>query len=277
MNSTNWDDRLRETASGLLDGFLEYLPQLFGALALLAVGWAVAAVLRLLTRRTLVGVGRVLPRVVPGRMGRRWRQVLHPGLFASLVFWAVILVFAAAAAQVLGIELFSVWIDALFRHLPLILLAILILAVGGVISQLVRESVVGAAAASGVEYRVLLGYAIQATIVAMAAAIALDLVGLDITFLVMLVAILIAAVSAGAALAFGLGARTVVDNLLGVRSIQHRIREGDRIRIAGLEGQVAELGRRVVIIETAEGRVMIPGHCFSDSPCVILMPEDDRG
>lgn len=277
MNNTNWDDRLRDTATGLLDGFLEYLPQLLGALALLAVGWVLAIMLRALTRRTLIGVGRVLPRVVAGRTGRRWRQVLHPGVFAGIVFWIVILVFAAAAAQVLGIELFAVWIDALFRHLPLILLAILILVAGGVISQLVRESVIGAAAASGLEYRVLLGYAIQATIMAMAAVIALDLVGLDITFLVVLAAILVAAVSTGAALAFGLGARTVVGNLLGVRSVQHRIREGDRIRIKELEGQVVELGRRVVIIETVEGRVMIPGHWFSESPCVILMPEDDRG
>lgn len=273
----SWVETLETGAAGLLEAFLSYLPLIVGAVLLLLAGWVVAALLRTATVRAMRGLGWFLPRILPGGAGARSRNILQPGLLGGIVFWIVILAFMAAAAQVLGLTVFASWLDAVFSHLPLIVLAGLIVVAGVVISQLAREGVVSAATAAGLEYRVLLGYAVQAAILVAAAVIGLDLVGLDITFLVVLAAILVGAVSGGAALAFGLGAQTLVSNLLGVRAVQHRFREGDAIRIGELEGRVVELGRRTVILETAEGRVTVPGKYFSERPCVLLMREDDRG
>ncbi|WP_353253568.1 mechanosensitive ion channel domain-containing protein [Salinisphaera sp. PC39] len=273
----SWTETLEDGVSHLSTAFLEYLPQVAGAILLLLAGWAVAALLRMATVRATRGLGWFLPRILPGAAGVRSRGVLRPGLLGGVVFWVTILAFVAAAAQVLGLAVFTSWLDAVFGHLPLIALAGLILIAGVVVSQLVREAVIGAAAAAGLEYRALLGHAAQAAVVVAAAVIGLDLVGLDITFLVVLAGILIGAISGGAALAFGLGSRTLVSNLLGVRAIGHRLREGDAIRIDGIEGRVVELGRRNIVLETAEGRVTVPGRYFSEHPCTLLMREDDRG
>jgi len=270
-----WLGGLGVVTAGAVERILGYLPQVVGALAVFLVGWILAKVLRALTRRGLLALGRAMPEGL-SRRASGWRQLLHPGLVAGLVFWVVLLSFAAVAAQVLGLDIFATWLDVVFRHLPLVFIALLILLAGGVVSQLVRESVVAAAAAAGLEYRLIFGFAAQAAIITLSVVIALDLVGLDITFLVALAAILVAAVSGGAALAFGLGARTMVSNLLGVRGVHHRIKEGDRIRIGELEGHVIELGRRVVILENAEGRVTIPGHYFSERACTVLIGEDER-
>jgi len=272
----DWWVKLGELLSGLVESFLGYLPQILGALAVLLLGWMIAAVLRALTQRGLRTLGHLIPRALSGGTSA-WRHLLHPGLISGIVFWGVIFAFTVVAAQVLGLAIFVAWLDTLFRHLPLIFLALLILISGGLISQLLRESVVAAAAAAGLEYRLLLGYAVQATIFTMAVVIALDLVGLDISFLVTLAAILVAAVSGGAALAFGLGARTVVSNLLGMRAIHQRIKESDFIRVGELEGHVVELGRRFVVVENDDGRVTIPGHYFSEHACTVVMPEGDRG
>lgn len=273
----SWIETLQAGFIRLLDAFLNYLPQMVGALLLLLAGWAVAALLRAATVRAMRGLGWFLPRVLPGAAGARSRSALHPTLIGGLVFWLVVLAFVTAAAQVLGLTVFASWLDAIFGQLPLIALAALIVIAGVVVSHLVREAVIGAAAAAGLEYRALLGYTAQTAILATAAVIGLDLVGLDITFLVVLAAILVGAVSGGAALAFGLGSRALVSNLLGVRAIQHRLQEGDTIRIGDLEGRVIEVGRRVVILETEEGRVTVPGSYFSERPCTLLMREDDHG
>lgn len=272
----DWIETLQAGFVHLLDSFLNYLPQVVGALLLLLAGWLAAIVLRMLTVRAVRGLGWFLPRVLPGAAATRSRRALPPGLLGGVVFWVTLLAFVAAAAQVLGLTVFASWLDAIFGHLPLIALAAVIVIAGVVISQLVREAVIGAAAAAGLEYRAILGYAAQTTVLAAVAVIGLDLVGLDITFLVVLAAILVGAVSGGAALAFGLGSQGLVSNLLGVRAIQHRLKEGDSIRIGELEGRVVELGRRTVILETTEGRVTVPGHYFSEQPCVLLMREDGR-
>lgn len=270
-----WLGGLGQVTTEAAERVVGYLPQVLGALAVFLVGWILATALRALTQRGLLALGRAMPEGLT-RRASGWRQLPHPGLVAGLVFWVVLLSFAAVSAQVLGLEIFATWVDAVFRHLPSIFIALLILLAGGLISQLVRESVVGAAAVAGLEYRLIFGFAAQAAILTLSVVIALDLVGLDITFLVALAAILVAAVSGGAALAFGLGARTMVSNLLGVRGIHHRIKEGDRIRIGELEGHVIELGRRVVIVENAQGRVSIPGHYFSEQACTVVISEDDR-
>jgi small-conductance mechanosensitive channel len=236
----SWIEAAETGLTRFLEAFLDFLPQLLGAAALLLAGWLLAALLRMVTVRAVRGLGWFLPRLWPGASISRSRDALQPKLFGGLVFWVVILAFVTAAAQVLGLEVFASWLDALFSHVPVIVLAGVIVVAGVVISQLVREGVVSAAAAAGVEYRALLGYSAQATILAAAVVIALDVVGLDITFLVVLAGILLGAVSGGAALAFGLGARTLVSNLLGVRSTFNQFSENDVIRVGDLEGRVVD-------------------------------------
>ncbi|MBA1145919.1 mechanosensitive ion channel [Ectothiorhodospiraceae bacterium WFHF3C12] len=272
-----WLETAETGLRSLLDSAVAFLPQLAGAAALLLTGWLLAIVLRAVTRRGVRALGWMLPRLLPGAVGGPTRRAIHPDLLAGLVFWLVILAFAAAAAQVLGLTVFAAWLDAFFSHLPLILLAGFILLAGVLISQLVRDGVLGAAGKSGLEYRALLGYSAQTTVLAAAAVIALDVVGLDITVLVVLAAILLGAVSGGAALAFGIGAQTMVGNLLGVRAVEGRIRPDDAIRVGDLEGRVVELARHAVIIETAEGRVAVPGRLFNEQPFTLLMREGDDG
>jgi len=273
--SVSWLAPLQESFTRLLDLILHFLPQLLGAILLVFAGWILATFLRMITIRMVRGLDWFLPRILPGAMGVSLHKVLQPGLFGGIVFWVIILAFVGTATQVLGLTIFSSWLDALFSRLPLILLAGLLIITSIIVSQLAREAVVKTAAATGLEYRILLGYAAQVTILITAAVIALDLLGLDITFLVVLAAILIGAVSGGAALAFGLGSQTLVNNLLGIRGIHQRFKEGDAIRIGDVEGRVSELGRRMVILETKEGRVSVPGKYFSEYPCVLLMQEDE--
>ncbi len=275
-DNTNWISTLQSGLTHLLDVFLNYLPQIIGATVLMLLGWVAAALLRMITMRAARGVGWFLPRVLPGAAAARLRTTLQPRLLGALVFWLVILAAAGAAAQVLGLEIFASWLDAVFSRLPQLVLALLIVAAGVGLSHVTRAGVVRAAAAGGLENRALLGYSVQAIILAAAAAIALDVVGLDITFLVVLVAILLGAVSGGAALAFGLGSRVFVSNLLGVGAVQHRFKVNDAIRIGELEGRVVELDRHAVVLETADGLVAVPGKYFGEQPFTLLIREDDH-
>ena len=260
--------------TAIVTAIMNYLPQIVSALLLLLLGWMVAAILRSITTRAFRGIGWVLPRIIPGGRGARLHTAFKPALLGGIVFWVVILAFVAAASQVLGLTIFSSWLDALFNRLPLIVLAVLILVISIIVSHLVRDAVNSAAAAAGLEHRQLFGYVAQTVILSTAAIVALDLVGLDISFLLVLAATLLGAVAGGAALAFGLGSQQYVSNLLGVRSVQQRFREGDTIMIAGLQGRIVELNQRSITLETADGLVSIPGRLFSEHPCTLLIRED---
>jgi small-conductance mechanosensitive channel len=80
-----------------------------------------------------------------------------------------------------------------------------------------------------------------------------------------------------AALAFGLGARDVVADILAMHYVNKAYQVGQVIRIASQEGRILRTTRTSVLLESAEGELSIPGRHFADHPCVIVTEEVDRG
>jgi hypothetical protein len=259
----------------LSDAVGTYIPQLLGGVLLVLAGWLFAWLLRALVVRVTTRLGLWLPRVLPGGARQLGPPGRLPALLGALTYWVVLLAFLAAASQVWGLTVFAVWFDRILAQLPVVAFAALILVVGFLLGQFVRDVV--RSAAVGLDYRVPLATGSQVAIWAVTTVIALDLLGLDITFLVVLAGIIVGAVAGGAALAFGFGARGHVHDLLGVRDLRDRYRRGDEIRIGPVEGRIVALGSRVVIVETAEGQVAVPGKWFSEQPCTLLIREDTGG
>lgn len=248
-----------------------YLPSLLAGIALLLAGWLLAKLLRTATARTVAGLGRWLPRLLPRAVSRSRLQGLSPRLLGGLVFWVVMLAFLAAATDVLGLTLFALWLEQAAAYLPILIAAGLILVIGLILSQLAREATI--ATLGGLEYRMLLGYSVQTAIIVTVVVVGLDLIGLDITLLVVVAAILVGALSGALALAFGLGARTQVSNLLAARELREHFQPGDTIRIGEMEGRVAEITARAIVIETAQGHVYLPAKLLGEQPTTLLMRE----
>lgn len=268
---SDWRAALATGLSEFVQAVMGYLPNLLAGIALLLVGWLLAMLLRAVTARAVTGLTRWLPRLLPRAMSRSRWQGLSPRLAGGLVFWAVMLIFLAAATQVLGLTLFALWLEQAAVYLPILIAAGLIMVIGLIVSQLAREAVI--AAVGELEYRMLLGYSVQAAIVVTVVVVGLDLIGLDITLLVAAAAILLGALAGALALAFGLGARTQVSNLLAARELGERFQPGDAIRVGEIEGRVVEFTSRAIVIETTQGHVYLPAKLLGEQPTTLLMRE----
>lgn len=258
-----------------LADFQDYLPDLALALGLLLIGWAAAHLLRALTLR----VAHVLDQV----LRRASRQVdiplAPPGwsrLAGNVVFWLVMLFAITFATRILGLTLFASWLDRMADYVPTLLSGALIILVGFLASALARD-LVTATAPIDPSQRLLLGRLTQAMILLVAVVIGIEQIGINVTFLVVIIAVLIATVVGGVALAVSLGARTFVANLVATHSLRQTYQIGSRIRIANHEGKVIEFTPTSVVLETSEGRVNLPARIFFDLPAVLLEPRDSNG
>lgn len=266
---SDWTSGLAPGFAAMSQTLLAFLPHLLAGIGLLLVGWLLAHLARAVTVRATGRMAGWLPRFVT--RGRRF-PVFSPTLIGGVVFWLIILCFLAAASQALGLTMFTLWLERIVGYLPVLVAAVAIVLVGLVVSQLAREAVVQAAAE--LEHRIWLGYSVQAAILATVAVIALELLGLDVTLLVVVAAILIGALAGGLALAFGLGARTEVANLLGARQLRQRFDVGDVIRIDGREGRIVELSDRAVVIETENGHAAVPGRRVAEQGYTAIIEGD---
>ena len=268
---------LQATLADAYHSFIEYLPHFVAALLLLLAGWLVARLLRGLCIRLAGGLDNVLGALSRWSRAKR-RLTLTSGariLMGNVVFWVVILLFVAIAARVARLELFTVWLDRIVAWLPTLLAGGLIVLAGWFVSTLVRDLVSAALASAGSAQSELIGRIVQGAVFLAGLVIGLDQIGIDITFLTILFAIVVGGLFLAVALAFGFGARNLVANLIGAQQLARLLDPGQIARIDGIEGQVLELTPTSVILSTAEGRMAIPAKRFQEAAVLIVTAEDD--
>ena len=100
--------------------------------------------------------------------------------------------------------------------------------------------------------------------------IGVEQVGINIEFLTSIIMILIAGIVFGSALAFGLGAGTVVDNILASHYLQQQYRTGHRVKIGSIEGRIIRITPNAVIMDSQEGELCIPAKQFSENISLLI-------
>ena len=266
-------ERLRLQLDPLGETLLEHLPGLLGALLLLLTGWLVAGLLRRLTRSMGARLNRQLSRVLRAESADRVR--LSPALLlllSNLVFWVVLLGFVMGAARVADFRLLTNWLDRIVDWLPQLLLGIVVIVTGYLIAAIVRDLVYDALDSAGIAQRILIGKLAQTATFLAALVIGIDQVGIDVTFVTTMIAVVLGVVLAGFSLAFGLGARRLVANLLAAGPLRSHLAVGQRVRIGEVEGEVTEFTPTGVFIVGAQGCVHVPASCFNEEPVAVLSP-----
>jgi small-conductance mechanosensitive channel len=205
-----------------------------------------------------------------GELQRSGTQTAVVSVLANGVYFLVLLVFVLAAVHLLQLPFVRTVTLAIGAYLPHLVAATIIVTVGYVAGGLARGAIARSTRSSGVAYGDLLGRIVQSGVVIVALIVAVDELGIDNTFLVVAASIILAATLGGAAVAFGLGARTSVGNLLASHYVQRNFSPGHVVRIGEIEGRILEIGETSVVLETLEGRVHIPARLFSEQISTLL-------
>ncbi len=267
---------LSKAANDVLVNVVTYIPTLIGAVILLLLGWVFAR----LARAGIVKGGdvanRLLDRVLTAGSWAGMRLSSRAlVLVGNAVFWVIILFFITAAAETAHLDAFSSWLDSIVAYLPTLVAGGLIVLVGYLISTLIRDLVAATISSAGLGQSDLFGAMAQGATFLTAIVIGIDQIGVDVTFLVTVVAIAIAAVLGSLSLAFGLGARTFVSNLIGAHYLQQELQPGQMARFGSVEGKVLELTPTSVVLATQEGRMSVPAKIFNEEITIVVTPGDD--
>ncbi|MEO8037583.1 MAG: mechanosensitive ion channel domain-containing protein [Betaproteobacteria bacterium] len=258
-----WD----QATGAMVDRLLAHLPQLAEALALLLIGWIIANLLRVATRRGAILFDALVARTAGHS---RWRVGRSASVLGPVAYWVVILFFVTAATQALGLQTFSDWLTRVLDHLPTIAAGLLIVVAGYLLSSFVSELVHATATALAPAQRAALARVAQGATLVVALLVGADQIGLKVTWLAILAAVLLASVMGGVMIAVSLGARTYVANLIGAHYFGQALRVGQRVRVAGHEGRIVDVTATSVVLETADGRVLLPGRVYHEEAIVVV-------
>jgi hypothetical protein len=210
---------------------MEFLPRLLAMLIIVVVGWVVARLAKAILPRILnfvrfnslfvkAGVTQVLTKAAlptPSEM------------LARLVFWVLWITFILFGLEALQIPALQEEISALFRVLPQIFVALVILFVGGLIANFASRATLLAAVNANSPSPRLISTVVRFVIIALAVTMALERIGLGRGVVLIAFSTFFGAMMFGLALAFGLGGRDLAKELLERRFLEEKKEEDQGI------------------------------------------------
>jgi small-conductance mechanosensitive channel len=171
---------------------------------------------------------------------------------------------------VLGWDLFSGWLDSIVGYLPGLVTGLLIILAGILLGSVTRATIQTATQKSAPEQSAMMARVVQVVIVFSAVIIGVEQIGLNIGFLSTLIVVVVAVLLAGAALAFSLGARSLVANVIGAQYSRRHCEVGDVIRLGAVEGEVIEIAQASIVVATETGKAIIPARLFHEEVCHVI-------
>jgi Mechanosensitive ion channel, conserved TM helix/Mechanosensitive ion channel, beta-domain len=271
MNETKQlGEAVKSSGVAIMDAIVTYLPSILGAVVLLLAGWVIARLLRAITVRSVLLLDTLLSRVTKTAGVERLRMARSSTMLGTVVYWIVLLFFVTAATHVLGLQSFTQWLARLLDYLPTLAAGVLIVVAGYVLSRFLADLVQATATRLAPPQRNALARIAQGVVLATAVLVGADQIGIQVTFIAILVGAIVAAAVGGVTIAVSLGARDYVSNVIGAHYLRQAFEVGQRIRVAGHEGRILEVTVTSVILETDDGRVALPGRVYHEQPIVLI-------
>ncbi len=219
---SDWSIITVESLQKLWQGFINFLPELIGALVVFVVGWFIAVWLGKL-------VSEILKRIRVDYLFEKtqWDEALEKADFkmkisdfiGGIVKWILIVVFLLAAVEILELSAFAGFLRAIVAWLPNLVVAVAIFVVAVIAADFADKLVKAVVGKMGVGYAKFSGAIVKWAIWIFAILAILSQLGVASDIVQILVSGFVALIVLSASIAFGLGgkdaARDILEGLRG--------------------------------------------------------------
>jgi hypothetical protein len=236
----DWGQAIMTSTAAALALFLSAIPKILGFLAILLIGWIVASVLAGLVANVLRAVrfNDLAERSgFSGFVRNTGVQTDASGVIATAVRWFVRLIVLVVAFDALGLPAVSQVLQQLLLWIPSLIVALMVLVLGGLAANALYGIVRGATAQAGLGNADLLGNIARFAVWAFAIVVAVNQIGIASTLVNTLFMGVVGALALGFGLAFGLGGRDTAGEIVRGWYQQRQLNAPKMARAADAAGQ----------------------------------------
>jgi len=212
---------LSQTGTRIIDSIASLLPGTLVLLVLLLGSLLLAVIVRYVVLRGLRGIDFDRYAEVLGLSLAEWTPSRSAAqLVASTAYWTILATGLLLGLSALGAALPSRFALSALEYMPHIVAALLILGVGGILARYLARAVLIGAVNMHLQFARFLSLCVKWIVLIVAAAMALDHIGIGRTVMLLAFAIVFGGVVLATALALGLGAKDAVS-----RALERQIRK----------------------------------------------------
>ena len=234
---------------------LAVIPALIKGVVILLIGLILAKLVRRLIKRLLgvIGVDRLADRLMSIEMFERSKIDLVPStIVASTTYYFIIIIFAMAAVEAMGLKIISDLLKDLIEYIPNGVTAFLVLVVGIFIADAVKKAVQAACRSLNITSGNFLANIVFYFIMLNIVLIALRQAKLQTEFMEDNMSIILAGVAGAFAIGYGLASKSIMTSLLAGFYIRDKFHVGDEITVNGKRGEVITINNNNIILRSTE-------------------------
>ncbi|MBU3942944.1 hypothetical protein KKA24_03100 [Patescibacteria group bacterium] len=225
MIVTNWLDTTVMALKNLWLGFIEFIPNLIGALIIFIIGWIIALAIGKL-------VAEILKKIRFNQIFLKggWKKALEKAeikvdaseFIGAIIKWVLVIVFIAAAIEILGLPQLTTFLTgAVLPFLPNVVVAAFIFVVAVIIADILEKVVRAVVEGTKVGYGGFAGAIVKWSILSFSILAILYQLGIGAVFMADLFRGIVAMIVIAVGLAFGLGGKEVAGEVL--RDIKNKL------------------------------------------------------
>jgi hypothetical protein len=260
-------DSLVQSFRDLADSIVQAAPKVVIGIVLILVAWIVAKVIEKVLRIILVrvrfdslvekaGIDKTLQRA-------GIRQQLNV-FIPRIVYFLLLVLFAKAAADALGLAAISDALASFFSYLPNIIAALLLLVIGSAAAQFVGQTITQAAEESGIDFAPALGRVVSGLILFIIGIMAITQLKIDTDMIRLVTTLLLAGAAIAFGLSFGLGSRDLTRNIIAGFYARRVLDVGASVEIGELRGVLKAITTTHTLIESDGRTVSVSNSAFLD-------------
>lgn len=255
--------------SNLIDSASNILPGILLVLISLLVAFILSFMVRILVKAVRLDhwLERTNTMQVLGTIGIK----PHSHIFIGKVFfWIIFLILLEAVAEVSGWTSITNKFNEYILLIPLMIGAIVIVAVGLFLSRFIRDAMRGILTRSGSKAANIISNITFYALLAMTATIALGYVGVETSIISANISIILGSILLSFSLAFVFASRELLTNILSSSYNKTNYKIGQKVSVDGSEGEIIKITNISVFIKTATKIKVVPARKFTDEIVEIL-------
>ncbi|OGD56528.1 hypothetical protein A2V71_02405 [Candidatus Berkelbacteria bacterium RBG_13_40_8] len=217
MVFTDWFNITRDSWTSIWDRFVNFLPNLIGAVIILILGWIVGMIVAMIIDRLfrIIGLQTLFEKAkVEDVLKKANAEKDSTAMLSSVAKWIIYLVAFIAAANTLKLPDVANFLDTILAYVPQVVAAGAILLIGLVLANFLSNVVKGSVLAANLGSADMIAAIVRYSIVIFAFMAALAQLGIAGSLINILFIGLVAFLAIAGGLAFGLGGKDVASEWL---------------------------------------------------------------
>ncbi len=263
-------DKLIGSFMDIADDIITGIPNIVIGLIILLVGFIVAVIVKKIIGAVLKGI-KLDEMLNKAGMGEVFAKIgLKDGVskpIGSLVFWVMMLFIFKMSAGLMGVVDITMIIDKIFAFLPKLLIASIIMLVGFIVADMLRNVVFKTLDNLGLEYGKALAGILFGFVFIMVLTVALSQLEIQTELLNASVKIVLASLGLGLAICLGLGLKQMACQIVSGVYARDLFQVGTTIEYEGEEVTVAGVGPVTTkLMKRDGGFIMVPNDDLISKP-----------